>query len=404
MNDMDKPGLSASPFLQQPECPRVFVAAGDDPYDNARRVLSRIDISASRGKKVLLKPNAGRIAAPGDGIATDPRVVAAAADAFQEAGAEVAVGDSPITGTRALEALKATGMTAMAAEHGCELLDLDARPSIEVGVPEGVAITSLKVCSEVLEYDLVVSIPVMKTHMHTGVTLAVKNMKGCLWRRSKVDLHMLPRIEGIEGRSLEAAIADMSSVLRPHLSLIDGTVGMEGLGPSAGKPRELGVVVAGADAFAADAVACALMGVDARNIAHLRMGAERGYGVIDLERIDAAPDNWQDSGCVFEAPPDSLSVEFPNVNVLDNQSCSACQSTLLLFLQRHGEELSEYLPEGDIMDMAIGKGHESLPAGTVCIGNCTEGHRMVGTFVSGCPPVASEILKTITGKEPGGAE
>ena len=55
-------------------------------------------------------------------------------------------------------------------------------------IPSGEAIQRLKVCPEVLEYDIVVSIPVMKMHMHTGVTLAVKNMKGCLWRRSKVCL------------------------------------------------------------------------------------------------------------------------------------------------------------------------------------------------------------------------
>jgi uncharacterized protein (DUF362 family) len=68
--------------------------------------------------------------------------------------------------------------------------------------------------------------------MHTGVSLAVKNMKGALWRRSKVELHMLPAVPGVAERSLDVAIADMSAALRPHLSLIDGTVGLEGLAPA----------------------------------------------------------------------------------------------------------------------------------------------------------------------------
>ena len=79
----------------------------------------------------------------------------------------------------------------------------------------------------------------MKMHMHTGVTLAVKNMKGCLWRKSKVDLHMLPPLPGHNEKTLDIAIADMSAILRPHLSIIDGTIGMEGLGPSAGKAKQM---------------------------------------------------------------------------------------------------------------------------------------------------------------------
>jgi len=184
------------------------------------------------------------------------------------------------------------------------------------------------------------------------------------------------------------------------MAIIDGTVGMEGLGPSAGKPRELNTVLASVDPFAADAVACALMGLNANAIPHLRLGAKLGLGTIDLGEINASPENWQEFGAEFETAPENLSIEFPNVNVLDNQSCSACQSTLLLFLQRHGEELAEYLPEGEVLNVAIGKGHESVPEGTICIGNCTARHRERGTFVAGCPPVSSEIYNAIKKNKP----
>jgi hypothetical protein len=265
-------------------------------------------------------------------------------------------------------------------------------------VPEGRVIRSLRVCKDVLEFDFVVSLPVMKMHMHTGVTLAVKNMKGCLWRRSKVKLHMLPPVEGSDERSIDVALADMSSVLRPDLAIIDGTVGLEGLGPSAGQAKPLDVVVVSHDTFAADAVACRLMGTEAEHIPHLRIGAARGYGFIDLRRITVTPDNWRDWISPFVPPPENLTIEFPNITVLDNGSCSACQSTLLLFLMRYRERIFDFFPAKSPIDIAIGKGHTELPEGTLCIGNCTLRQREKGIFVPGCPPVASEILTTISGE------
>lgn len=385
-------------MLKTPAYPRVYVTRGEGPYSNTRTALGKLDLSPLHGKRVLLKPNAGRIAPPGSGVITDPRVVAAAMDAFKEVGAEVAVGESPIVGVRALDAFDAIGITRVAQERDCQIIDLDARPSIEIPLPEGIAISSLQICPDVLEYDFVVSIPVMKTHMHTGVTLAVKNMKGCLWGRSKVVLHMLPPVEGSSEKSIDIAIADMSGVLCPHLSIIDGTVGMEGLGPSAGEARHFGVIVVSADGFAADAIACGLMGMRAEDVPYLKIGAERGYGIIDLDQIEVTPDNWRDWSISFLRPPDNLSIEFPGINILDRNSCSACQSTLFLFLKRYGDGILDYFPEGTSVNFAIGKGHQEVPAGTVCIGNCTARHRGQSIFIPGCPPVGSEILHGLTGQ------
>ena len=378
--------------------PLVFVEHGQGPYVNTRAALARLDLEKLRGKKVLLKPNAGRSAAPGEGITTDPGVVAAAIEAFQAAGAVVAVGESPITGVKALDALEDTGIAKVARERDCELIDLDARPPVVRSIPGAQALDSIKICADVLEYDVVVSLPVMKMHMHTGVTLAIKNMKGCLWRRSKVDLHMLPPIEGCDEKPLNVAIADLSGVLRPHLAIIDGTIGMEGMGPSAGTPKALDVVVVGADPFAADAVACTLMGVEPEQIPYLRMGAARGYGTINLGDIQVAPEGWRAWTSKFQPAPASIDIEFPGIEVLDNKSCSACQSTLLLFLKQYGPAILDYCPPGGDVKIAIGSGHTQLAVGTICLGNCTAAHRKTMCFVAGCPPVGSEILKAITGQ------
>ena len=395
--------LSDSPFLKDKERPEVAVVHGMDAYKNTREALSNFDLSPAKGKSVLLKPNAGRIAEPNSGICTNPDVVAAAIDAFREAGAVVAVGESPISGIKALEALESTGISKVARERDCPIIDMDARKPVIVPIPEGRAIKSLKLCQEVTEFDIVVSIPVIKMHMHTGATIAVKNMKGCLWKRSKVVLHMLPPMNDPESdpqnaaKPLDIAISDMSGILRPHLSIVDGMTGLEGLGPSAGTKKELNVVLVSADAFAADAVSCRLMGISADEVPHLRLGSERGYGITDLEKISVTPENWNEYASPFQRPPADLSVEFPDLNIMDVNSCSACQSTLMLFLKRYKDELKEYLP-GDA-NIAIGAGHTEMPLGSLCIGNCIKREfRESGIFIPGCPPVGSEILSAVIGE------
>ncbi|MBL7016089.1 MAG: DUF362 domain-containing protein [Kiritimatiellales bacterium] len=384
-----------NPFNPNPQSPEVHVAHGPDAYANTLAALQAVDLSPAKGKTVLLKPNVGRMSEFGTGVNTNPQVVAAAIDAFRAAGAEVSIGESPITGVKTMEAFELAGITAVAEEKNCPLIDLDERPPLDFPVPNGKAIQSLKLCADVPEFDFLVSIPVMKIHMHTGVTLAIKNMKGCLWRRSKVELHMLPQLPDTADKSLDVAIGDMATVLRPHFSIIDGSICMEGLGPGAGTPKQLNVVVAGGDAFAADAVACRLMGRSATEIPHLRVGAANGCGIIDLDQINVSPENWKDYSSDFAAAPKNLSFEFPNVEVLDKNSCSACQSTLLLFLKRYGDVLPEYIPAGERLRVAIGKGHDDLPEGTLCIGQCTVRQRDGGIFVPGCPPVGSQILKVL---------
>ncbi len=373
---MDAFQLTQSPFEHDPTAPKVYVASGLGAYDNTREVLSKIDLGPATGKRVLIKPNAGRMAGPGSGINTHPMAIAAAVDAFRDEGAVVAIGESPITGVKTMEAFEISGIADIARERDCPLIDMDERKYVDVELPEGV---------------------VMKMHMHTGVTLGVKNMKGCLWRRSKVVLHMLPPVDGRSEKPLDIAIADMSYALRPHLTIIDGWVGMEGIGPSAGKPKQLDAAVLGVDAFAADAVACALMGTNAYKIPHLKIGADRGYGCIDLERINVSPSDWRNRAAPFATPPTDISIGFPEFDILDLNSCSACQSSLLLFLKGYGTRILEYFPGDHKVSVAIGKGHETVPRGCLCIGNCTARVKEQGIYVKGCPPVGSEILRAITG-------
>jgi hypothetical protein len=204
-------------------------------------------------------------------------------------------------------------------------------------------------------------------------------------------------------KELDIAISDMVSVLLPHLAIIDGTVGMEGMGPAYGKMKKMGVIVVGENALSADVVAARLMGFDPQSVPHLRLTAKKGLGEIQPQTISVEPPDWMKWESPFDPPPLKLSIPFRDI-VHDEGSCSACLSTLLVFLQNYHSRLTDYrLPDRKI-HVGIGKYLKACPKGTIFIGNCTSKMKAMGIFIQGCPPVASDILEALEGKEDDASE
>jgi len=380
----------------------VVVSKGKDPFRTTERVLQRFPLPDLKGKNVLIKPNAARLAFPGEGITTHPLVVAATIKHLkkQRAG-RIVIGESCIFGVDAQEAFRVTGMKEISEKNRVELLDLDQGAPMEIAVPAGKVIKKIKVPALLKEFDFIISIPVMKTHMHTQVTLSLKNMKGLLWRREKARFHQLQYDQKVtEGhKELDIAISEMASVLSPHLAIIDGTVGMEGMGPAYGRRKKMGVILAGNHALSADAIAARLMGFNPEALPHLKLSAERGLGEIRWRRISVDPKDFLKWETPFAPPPSQLSIPYPDVRVYDEGSCSACLSTLLVFLNDYHSRLTDYhLPDGKI-HLAIGKNLNRCPRGTLLIGNCTSKMKRTGVFVQGCPPVASQIWEVLSGEK-----
>ncbi len=379
----------------------VNVSKGRNAYATTRRAIEKFPLPDLRGRKVLVKPNAARLALPGSGITTHPLVVRAIIDHLRGRGAErIAIGESCIFGVDAREAFSSTGMKKVSEESEVELIDLDRGDFREINIPGGTVLKKIKVSAFLNEFDFIISVPVMKTHMHTGVTLSIKNMKGVLWRREKARLHQLRSNRRITkgDKELDVAISDMAIVLRPDLAVIDGTVGMEGMGPAYGRPKEMGIVVIGNNGFSADAVAARLMGLDPATVPHLRLSAEKGLGEIRLEKLSITPEDFLKWENPFALPPTKLSIPYPEIVVHDEGSCSACLATLLVFLQHDHSGLTDYRLEDGKTHLGIGKHLRDCPKGTILIGNCTAGIKKKGIFVQGCPPVASQIRDALSRK------
>ena len=282
-----------------------------------------------------------------------------------------------------------------------ELIDFDSTPPVKKDIPNFRVLENTKICSAVCETDFLISLPVAKTHMHTGVTLGIKNMKGCLYRHEKVRYHQLEyKGKKFPEKTLDSAISDLATILLPDLTVVDGYIGMEGLGPSGGDPIKSNFAVASQNPMAADIYACILMGIDPVTIPHLRLVSKRNKLSLKLSSYSVFPADFEKFIYPFKRPPENITVEYENVVVYDCESCSSCLSTLMFFLKRFKDDMSPYLLDDGKFHIAIGKGIKNTKKGTVFLGNCTRNMKDHGIYVPGCPPVPTRIYEAITGREP----
>ena len=111
--------------------PIVSVAAKNGPFENVRNALKQLDLSPLKNKRILIKPNVGRIAPPEIGYNTHPEAVAAIIETLNELGVEeIAIGESPIVSVDTFKAFHRAGFTEMAARYGVELIDFDSKPPV----------------------------------------------------------------------------------------------------------------------------------------------------------------------------------------------------------------------------------------------------------------------------------
>lgn len=382
--------------------PIVSIAGKQGPFENVKKVLSALDLSILKGKSVLIKPNIGREASIGRGYNTHPQAIAGVIEMMQDAGAaKIVIGESPLVGINTMDAFKKGGVTDVADNYGVELIDFDKHKPVKKDIPDGRVLESTKICSPVFEYDFIVSVPVAKTHMHTGVTLGIKNMKGCLYRHEKVRYHQMEYLnEEFPEKTLDSAISDLASILLPDLTVIDGFIGMEGLGPSGGEAKQSDFCVASWNPLGADIYGCILMGLDPKEIPHLRLISERCNLPFEAHEYNVIPEKYHEYISPYNPPPTNISLEFENIKIYDKESCSACLSTLMLFLSRFKDDMTPYFLHDGKFHIAIGKGVGDAVEGTVFVGNCTRFMKDKGVYIKGCPPVPTRIYEAITGCEP----
>src|SRR5437899_6895463 len=230
-----------------------------------------------RGKSVLLKPNIVECI-PGKPVNTDAQLIGAAAEAFLRLdAASVTVGEGPGHHRDMDLLLHETGLADQLAHRKVAFVDLNRDELIKTKLQANYSgLGHLWFPRTVLASDFIVSMPKVKTHHWTGVTLSMKNMfgivPGCRYGWPKNVLHWA---------GIHESILDICATVRPHFVIADGIIAIEGDGPLNGSARYPKTVVLGDDPVAADSTLNRFMGIRPESVAHIR---EAGRFIGNLQQ------------------------------------------------------------------------------------------------------------------------
>lgn len=247
------------------------------------RLIGGMEQYVALGMQVHVKPNLLAAKPPERAATTHPSVVQAIVERIMRLGAKVTIGDSPAGISRPIEEYwRNTGMEQVAKQTGAQLVQLEKKGLIERRVNG----RSYFIARAIAEADLVINICKLKTHNLTLYTGAIKNMFGSIPGFQKSEYHKQhPKVE-----QFAEIIVDVFQAVQPQLSIMDAVEMMEGNGPSAGKPKYLGLILASCDAVALDSVAARLIGFNHGEVLTTSYAYQRGLGEADLQRIELLGD------------------------------------------------------------------------------------------------------------------
>jgi uncharacterized protein (DUF362 family) len=217
-----------------------------------------------------------------EGADTSLQLVEAVYRVVRERTSEIAIVEGHSYRFPAELAFKTTGMYSLAERLGAKIINLSKEPCRDVDNDVLGRLPAI-----LLDADLLVTMPVLKTHALTYFTGALKNQWGCIPRYDRIALH----------HSLDHLLAELNRILKPGLAIMDGIIGVEGRGPTSGNPRRLDLVLASRDPVALDATAMRLVGLDPTKCRHVMLAAERGQGAFWEDGILVNSDvqrSWSD--------------------------------------------------------------------------------------------------------------
>jgi uncharacterized protein (DUF362 family) len=380
----------------------VSITSGNDPEKMVSTSLERLGGLEQfvSGNSALIKPNLGPWIPQiipkyvNQWATTNPIIVGALIKELQRIGIEdIAVADGAFLDLDATAQLDESGMRTVVEAAGGRVIDLDQGNHVRVKVADTLA---LEIAEPVLKTDNLINVPVMKTHVQTKLTLGIKNLKGVVSKASKRVMHR---------GDLERSLALLCQALKPKLTLVDGLLGMEGLGPAVfGKPTVPGLLVAGCDPVAVDAVTATIMGHDPYTIDHIVIANQLGLGEIDIKNITIHGLPLQEAIHPFEPAQVGVhnivqelgleGIRYFGADGAATSECTGCIDTLLnalIALKSDVKGLKRPL------DIVIGSRDlpENIGENLLLYGRCQAKNQNKGTWLSECPPSIRDTYSAV---------
>lgn len=275
----------ASPVVGGAGAPDIGVASGEDYGKNTGRaieLLGGIERFVPRNSRVAILAN---VQSSHPGTFTNGAVLAAAIRLCRQAGAK----EVNLVSWQPLKNWESTGLAKAAAAEGAglKIMERDEANFKPVPVPAGKALTEARILSVLSEHDVFINMPVTKDHAGNKFTGSMKNLMGI---NSPVSNRTFHKENWQTDRSaiehLDQSIADLNTVVKPTLNLVDATEFITTNGPFGPgeiiRPRK---VVAGVDRVAVDAYCAGLWGLKAEEIVMIERAARHGLGRYDLNKV-----------------------------------------------------------------------------------------------------------------------
>lgn len=248
----------------------VAITKTDNVYDegkvsrcvrNALDLLGGIGKFVKSGDKVLLKPNFVAPRPQQAGATTDLRVLEEVVNEVMDSAATPIIAEGSGLEFNTDLTFKTLGVKNWTESKGIKLVNIDREELMKVKIDDGFVLREILIPRIIKEADVLINVPKMKTHVLASVSFGLKNIMGLLPYSEKRKMHT---------RGLGNALIDLSKVIIPNLTIVDGIIAMEGEGGVYGDPVDLGVIVSGKNVSAVDYVCCNIVCVEPREVAYLK--------------------------------------------------------------------------------------------------------------------------------------
>lgn len=279
-------------------CKTYNVEAVKPALEEAVNAVNGLDF-VMPGMKIIIKPNLVSFKKPDAAATTHPALLEALVEMLLARGADVTIGDSP-GGPHSLPLLNrvyaATGMDRVE-KLGAKLNRNTNEKTVDF--PEGKVLKNFTYTEYLDEADAIIDFCKLKSHGMLGMSAAVKNLFGTIPGLKKPEVHYKFQNDA----EFADMLVDLNEYFKPRLAICDAVVGMEGNGPTAGTPRQIGAIIASKSTYYADVVGAELIGMNIDGLPTLQAVYERGFAPASSKNLRVYGDIRALTVDDFKAPP-----------------------------------------------------------------------------------------------------
>jgi len=369
---------------------KVSVTRVGEIFSSIERAINLAGGISLEGKEtVLIKPNAVFGLKPSTGIVTNPEIIDGVIKYLLSKGIEpqkISLGDCSAMGYDTSKAFRFSGMTDVCKTHGVKIVEFFKKGCIRKDISLKGTKLCIDIAREVFEADVLIGVPVIKTHFQSEVSMSLKNMFGTASWDSRKELHKMGLTDGI---------AYLNTLLPKYFTVGDATIGLQGNGPALlGKPGNWGLIFASTNPVAHDAMVCQLFGLDIPK--HVKKAGELGLGMADTEKIELVGESRSSIRRKIERPGKDIT-PLKNVDIVDGDACSYCMNNLwTVLLKLSKEDLKSDKKIQVLIGNIIKECDINLHKQKVICGNCAIKYRhLSNNVIPGCPPETKKIILTL---------